>query len=429
MGLTNESCKQIMWSDILEVIFDKYHIQAECSSKYEINFSNGSTIFLRGLDATPHQMNRLRGQKFDIAVIDEAQDFTQDIDNLIDGVLKMSLAQTGATICMGGTPGNKLGDHYWYRIWQPNSKLIQWTQFRFDWKNNTSIEPKTGRRVCDAIKDEIDKDVKRDPLIINTPKFRQEVLGEWVINDNVKVYQVSPLNYINQLPPELTSKETRYILSMDLGWNDGTTFVISAYNPRFNNVLYIIRSFKKIEITISEIATIVKNLNQQYHFINMVIDAGAQGKQITEELKRIHHLPLVAAKKYGKEGHIGIMNSDFITQNIKIYSADNIELIKELETLIWDEQLLKQGKYIEDQSMHNDLCDALQYGHVFSRHYWFHPQEKPLSFDNPQDIPLLIKQQFGQQSHSETVIGSSIFEQPTIADIVSDYKNNNKHIY
>ena len=98
MGLTNESCKQIMWTDILEVIFDKYHIQAECNSKYEIEFCNGSTIYLRGLDATPHQMNRLRGQKFDIGAIDEIQDFTQDVEQIIDGVLKMSLAQTGATL-------------------------------------------------------------------------------------------------------------------------------------------------------------------------------------------------------------------------------------------------------------------------------------------------------------------------------------------
>lgn len=429
MGLTNDSCKQIMWSDIIEVIFDKYKIEADCSSKYEINFANGSVIFLRGLDATPNQMNRLRGQKFDIACIDEAQDFTQDVDQLIDGVLKMSLAQTGATLCMGGTPGNKLGTHYWFRVWKPKSLLNQWKLFKFSWRNNSSIEPKTNRKVCDAIQEAIEKDIQRNPLIKLTPQWRREVDGEWVLEDNVKVYKSSEQNYINDLPKDFVNKNTKYILSTDLGYNDGTTFVISAYNQSFDNCYYIIQSFKKNKIIISEIATIMHALNSKYHFVHMVVDAGAQGKQITEELKQIHHLPLTAAKKYGKEAHIALINSDFITGNVKIIRADNQELIQELETLIWDEKLIKEGIYIENQTMHNDLCDALQYGHNFSRHYWFHPPQKTLSYDNPEDIPLLMKQNLPPQeqeinySHS---IGQSIFEEKSVQDIVAEFKYNNQ---
>jgi len=211
MGLTNESCKAIMWTDIVEVIFDKYNIKAECDSKYEIKFPNGSVIFLRGLDATPHQMSRLRGNKFDIAVIDEIQDFNQDVSEIIDGVLKMSLAQTQATLCLGGTPSNKRGINYWWLVNKPETTLTQWKIFKFDWRNNTSIEPKSGLTVSTAIQLDIDKDIENNPLVVNETRFRQEVCGEWVIDSDKRVYKTRDFNFIDELPKNFL-KNCTYIL-------------------------------------------------------------------------------------------------------------------------------------------------------------------------------------------------------------------------
>jgi len=387
MGLTNESCKQIMWSDIVEVIFDKYKIKAECNSKYEIEFDNGSVIFLRGLDATPHQMSRLRGNKFDIAVIDEIQDFTQDIEALIDGVLKMSLAQTGATLCLGGTPGNHLGKHYWWQVNKPDTKLTQWKLFHFKWQDNTSIEPKNGLRVCDAIRIEIEKDIEINPQIINTPKYRQEVLGEWVVDTDARVYKSSQHNYIKTLPPNFANNAI-YNLQMDLGFEDGTPFVITAYNRRLNNKLYVLESKKLKGLTISQINDEINKLKLRFKFQHMFIDAGAQGKTIVETLKREYNQPLEAAEKLGKEGHIALLNSDLILGNIQIIESENQDLIHEMETLIWDRKQLEEGNYKENQSMENDLCDALLYGHHASRHYWFRAPEPEIPVDEKvlQDI-------------------------------------------
>src|SRR5208283_2320093 len=126
---------------------------------------------------------------------------------------------------LGGTPGNKQGLHYWFRVNKPDTDLTQWKLFHFDWRNNTTVEPKSGMRVCDAIKAEIDKDINKNPLIVLTPSWRQEVEGEWVIETDAKVYKSTNKNFIDRLPDGI-AKGCTYILSMDLGYYDATAFVI-----------------------------------------------------------------------------------------------------------------------------------------------------------------------------------------------------------
>jgi phage terminase large subunit len=120
IGLTNESAKGAMWTDIFETIILKYKINSLVTFKetaLEIKFQNGATIFLRGMDATPKQMNRVRGQKYTLIAIDEAQNFTQDLNQLINSVLDMTLAQNSESVlCICGTPGSQLGEHYWWKI-------------------------------------------------------------------------------------------------------------------------------------------------------------------------------------------------------------------------------------------------------------------------------------------------------------------------
>ena len=400
MGLTNESCKQIMYTDILQVVFDKYHIDAKCTSKYEIDFDNGSVIFLRGLDATPHQMNRLRGNKFDIGVMDELQDFTQDIEQIINGVLKMSLAQTDATLCIGGTPGNKQGDHYFWRVCKPDTDLTEWKNFFFDWRENTSIEPKTGKRVCDAIKESIDKDIARDPAIVHTPKFQQEVMGKWVIDTDARVYKSSEKNYISEdVIKHWFYKNCTYILSIDLGYIDATAYCIGAYSKTYDRNLYILESFKKTEQTITDVANEIKSLMKSYKFQSIIIDSA--NLQAVEEMRQIHSLPLTAAQKAGKEAHIALINSDFITDNIKIIKEENKELILELETLIWDQKAILTGKYKEDAKKENHLCDSILYLHNASRHYWFNAEVPPLSYEDA--VVDEIEKQFLKKSQIRTI--------------------------
>lgn len=360
-GLTKESAKKTMWTAIFETVILKYKIPAKLVG-LQIKFSNGSIIYLTGTDATYKDKEKLRGQKYRIAVIDECQSFTQDLEELVESVILPTLADFNGTLCMIGTPGNEMGLHYWWQIndpENPSSKL--WKDFHWTWRENPFIK--------DNVQKQLDEMIAKNPLVVNSTSFKQEWLGEWVIEGSARVYKSSKINYIDSLPFGLLNQHTIYILSIDLGYVDATAFVVSCYNQNFDNNLYVLESNKIAELTISAVAKKIKEYRERYTFRTMIVDAA--NKQAVEEMRLIHALPLWAAEKQGKEAHIALLNSDFQTANVKILRPTNEELIKELETLIWNQRALLQGKHLEDSRKDNHLTDALLYGHHESRHFWF----------------------------------------------------------
>ena len=137
--LTKSDAKKVMWHDIFETVIIKLGIKADLVG-LEIRFQNGSIIYLTGVDATPNEMNKLRGKKFRLAVIDECQSFTQDLKQLILQVLTPTLADINATICLCGTPGNQMGDHYWWTLNKPESPEKGWKFFTWSWKDNPHVK-------------------------------------------------------------------------------------------------------------------------------------------------------------------------------------------------------------------------------------------------------------------------------------------------
>ena len=368
VNLTKDSAKKVMWHDIFETIILKLKVPAELVG-LEIRFENGSIIYLAGTDSSAKEKHKLRGQKNIIAVIDECQSFTTDLKELVESVIMPTLADYDGTLCMIGTPGNSMGEHYWWQLNKPDTKYQGWKHFHWDWNDNPFV--KTNMRK------QVDELVSNNPLIKQTPTFRQEYMGEWVIEANARVYKSDQNNYINELPKKFLDGGASYVLSFDLGWNDATTFVVSVYNPFINGNLYILESARFKELNFSEVASKIKEYQKRFDFANIVGDAA--NKQGIQEMVQIHGLPIQAAQKLGKESHIGILNSDFITRNVLILKQTNQDLIRELEILLWDAKSLLQGNYIENQSQPNDLCDALLYNHHFSRHWWFQPVPDPMT--------------------------------------------------
>jgi hypothetical protein len=362
IGLTNSTAKTVIWKDILEPIFIKHKIKYEfLETKLEIRF-NKSVIFLAGCDATPKQMNKLRGNKYRLCIVDEAQSWQQDLRALTTSVLAMTLAETNSTLCIMGTCGNQMGNHYWYQINKPESKEKEWKKFSWSWKNNPHVR--------DKIQKEIDQMIENNPLIVQTSSFRQEVLNEWVVEVDARVYKSTDQNYISSLPLDLL-KNTTYILSCDFGFEDATAFVVSCYNRSFNNKMYVLESSKYQHLTITDAVAKIREYQKRYDFRMIVGDSAA--KQCVEEIRQVHGIYIEPADKMGKFAHITMLNSDFITKNVLILEQTNKELIKELDELIWDPRALQEGRHKEKDSLPNHITDSLLYGFFASRHYWYEP--------------------------------------------------------
>jgi hypothetical protein len=424
-GLTFDSCEKIMWKDIFDVIFNKYDIDVEYnSSKHHLSFGNGSVIYLYGLDATPKQKHKLRGQKYRLSVIDEVQDFEQDLTEIIEGVLRMTLAQTNAPLWLGGTPCQTiLTDHFWWQIHKPTSKLTEWKKFNFNWTQNTAIEPSTGERICDAIQRDVNKQIKDNPLVIETPDFRREVLGEWVIDETTMVYKynesrniTNDTSIINTL---IGNKEWIFILGIDFGWEDADALVTLAYHQHHNKV-YVIESEKHSHWTVTQTAKRIQELHNKYSYSFMIADS-ANAKDINE-IRIHHHLPLQPADKLGKVAAIQVLNADLITGNILIDQAANEALIKELQELVWDKKKLQEGILKEISTKDNHLTDAFLYAYRFSRHFNNRPVPVKLPIEqmnNTTDIFQLLKDNNMVPKLSKS---QSILHKPSNQDIINQLK-------
>jgi len=417
-----------MWDDIFDVIFIKHNIPADINSKYHISFPNGSKIHLLGLDATPRQKAKLRGQKFDLAVIDEIQDFRQDLTEIIEGVLSLTLAQTKATLLLGGTPGNAIGEHYWWQLNKPDSPLTEWKLYRFDWHDNTTIEPKTHERICDTLQAEYDKKVASNPLILETPTFQREWLGQWVILENIMVYKYDSLR--NDLPPKdqilieiMRSTDRNWIFTMgvDFGWTDDTAIAILAWHKHNPNA-YIVHSEKHASWTLTQVAEQIKFLQKTYRCSHIVGDSSA--RQSIEELARHHSIPIVPSERAAKFGYIQLLNADFITGNLIIDPLHNKDLISELKNLTFDEQELKLGRMKEDAQKQNHLTDAMLYAYRNSRHYRAKPKPKEIDTNSVYDQ---LKSRGYLQQKPQLQLPRSHFDKPNYEQLIRNWKAKPHH--
>jgi hypothetical protein len=376
MSLDNKQCERIMWTDIFETIFVKYKIDAIKTSQYEIKFANGSIIYLHGIDASPNQKNKIRGQAFDLAVIDEAQDFNQDLREIIHNVLAATLAQTKAQLILAGTPGNKQGLHYWFTLNKTDSTETQWKRFKFHWKENVKEDPKSGIRICDAMQSVVDAKMKANPNIVLDPAFRQEFLGEWVIETSARIYRYEPsLNDSNSLPSADFLKTATYVLGFDLGYHpDPTALVIGCFNHKFDDRLYILQSEEHLEMITARLAQRIKELDKEYHFQSIVGDSA--NLNVISDLNITYGIPTIKADKLGKLAHQNMLNSDFITNNVSLYAPGTQLLSEQLQTVIWDKHGLMLGKHVEDSKYANHCTDALLYLHFYARHHWHTPMKE-----------------------------------------------------
>ena len=379
-SLTKDSCKKIMYDGVLSYLLRTHNIPAKLVNGNEMRFDNGSIIYLVGLDSTRKEKEKVRGIKSSLNIIDEMQSFQQDTQLIINEIIGPAAADTNSPEIIGGTAGDAIGKNYWYEITKDNTRdnrvnysLMhpEWKVYRCSWEDNISIDEITGKRVCDNIRKTLEEQKKLHPGIECTSSFRKEWNAEWLLENNIRVYKSEQSNYIDQIPVGLYTTGIVYMLGLDLGYNDPNAFVIVAYNLKFSNKLYVIRSYEKNEMNTQSLAKEIKQLDNQYHFVHMIVDGGGLGKQIVIDLNTTYGLHLEPADKAGKLSHINMLNSDFQTNDIIIYQPDNKTLIDQLSSHRWNRKKFDEGDYVEDDQTENHSCDSLLYIHNYSRHHWY----------------------------------------------------------
>lgn len=404
IGLTQDSCEKVMYNEILARLIRQFQLPAKLVGGDQMRFDNGSILYLIGLDANKKQKEKVRGIKSSLNMIDEMQSYTQDTQLIINEVLGPAAADTKAHTILGGTAGNSLGENYWYQITRYNTKENpiapsilhpEWIVYRCMWENNTSIDELTGKRVCDNVREYLNEQKEKHPGIETTDSWRQEWEAVWIVQTTALIYRYNDnLAKSYEEPSIKFLSDANYVLGLDLGYNDPTAMTVVAYNIKFSNKLYVIRTFQSSELLVPQVAAKIKELDKIYNFTKMVGDSSSL--QVFETLKQDYQLPIEKANRQGKRSHQLVLNSDLQMRSVIIMQG-NDDLISQLKTCIWDNNALKKNDYKEDPKYKNDLSDSFLYAHHASRHLWY---EAPASKLNP----LTMTREYHEQELTKHLI-------------------------
>lgn len=338
---------------ILKKINRRFGLGAEFNlAELSMKFPNGSCIFVYGINNSDREQEKVLGQAYALAVIDECASMDIDLERVIKDKIQPTLIDRRGQLCCIGTPGNVL--NYFYDITEGSSDA-GWS--RHHW--NTLSNPHLREQWQEAI----DKLKLDNPNIALDAGFQQHYLGRWVIDTSKLVYRYSPsLNLTAHLP--YPSDEYTWILGMDTGWNDATSLVIAGWH-RLDPTLQYVWSFSKSKMYMDEVIAEVNHAKLAYRITHYTIDGAA--KQWVEELKRRTHIPFKPALKTDKMKTIHMMNADFVAGRIKVLQGTCDQLIGEWSTLIIDES--DPMKPRENPAQENHCADAALYVWRTSKHY------------------------------------------------------------
>jgi hypothetical protein len=372
IGITRETCKRIMWKDILkrmntELTLGLHFGDAEMSMRSP----NGSLTYFIGADSSEKEMVKALGQKYRKVWIDEAQGFTIDLRKLVYEILKLATADYGGSICLTGTPGDYIGPRY-----APDGQTSGRHLF-FAATKEDGLYPEEPREpgwavhrwsaldnphMREAFLAEIADIEESRPLYKASPEYSRMYLGRWAIDQRRLVYRyVDERNGCDRAPDGISA----WVIGIDLGFNDASTIVVGGWRPH-DPTLYIVRALKRAGQTFSDVAEAIEQIRKDHPNASLVVDGAS--RQGVEEMKARFRLPLVPAEKASKYDWIRLMNADFEYKmpRIRVVRKECLPLLEEWASLVWDSRSMVPK---ELDSCENHCADAALYLHRHARNF------------------------------------------------------------
>lgn len=364
LALTARSARDILWRSLasmnaqlgLGLQMNNTSLTARCS--------NGSEIHLAGADAE-HCVERLRGQAYARAIIDEAASFGHaSLRYLIDEVLEPALFDWSGDIWLVGTPGAVLAGPFYEATVPGVPGHRPWPTYRWTMRQNPKFAASAEQKLAKVREDKGWTD--------STPAYRREYLGEWCRDESALVFSgFEPGRNLVVAPDAGLS----HVLAIDLGASavrETTAATVLGYQR--GGKAFVVRSEKRPMLTPSEVGNWLEQLESKYQPHAIVCDQGGLGKGYIEEIRRRFRIPVKEAEKHNKLGYVDLLNGDLRTGKLVIVESASKQLLEELAVLQWDED---RSGY--DARFADHCADAMLYAWRECRHYLEAPaQDEPL---------------------------------------------------
>lgn len=351
IALTTKNARSIIWNDLKKIIRDFELPVKTDDTRLTMKFRNASEIRLGGAKDEA-EIEKYRGWKLKKVYIDEAQSFRPYLKYFIDDILIPALRDLRGSLIITGTPGPIPAGTFYDYATSPNLSHHCWTAFDNPHMHNP---PDKDLNVTLA-EERLMKGITE-----SDPGYQRETFGKWIEDLNSLVFKFSPtLNVAYQIP----TADMIYIFGIDIGWEDADAIAVLAYNFKDQNV-YLVEERITTKQTISALVKQIRELEAKYKPVKMVMDAGALGKKIQEEIRQRHTLPIEAAEKHRKLEFIELMNDDLRTAKLKAYPGSRFE--QDCALVQWDRS--DPTKLQISDTYHSDVNDAVLYAWRECKHY------------------------------------------------------------
>ncbi len=360
IALTRDSAKDIMWQ-VLQDMDEKYGWEAEfLESSLTMKLKNGARLRLLGADMK-NFIKRLKGAKSPAVAIDEAQDFGEHLETLVDDVLTPTLADyTDSWLAVTGTPG-PIPRGYFYDI--THKMLHGYSVHKWGLYENPYLPDPQGF---------VDKLKAKKQWGDDHPTYLREYKGIWVLDtESLLIRYNEQLNHFDALPPA----NYTYILGVDIGFNDADALAVVAWTESSPNI-YLVEEITTRGQDITELSNQITKMQAKYDIAKIVIDAGALGKKIAEELRRRKQIPIEAADKTRKFENIAFLNEWLRLGRFK--AKNNSTFAQDSYMLQIDQDATTPDRIVTKKGFHSDIIDAVLYAFKESPAFTYQKQpDKP----------------------------------------------------
>jgi len=360
IALTRDSAKEIMWP-VLHEVDERFKLGAVfLEGNLSMVLPNGARLRLFGADMK-NFIRRLKGVKSPAIAIDEAQDFGPHIEQLIDDVLEPSLADyKDSWLALTGTPG-PLPRGLFYDITSSKARgfsLHKWSLYDNPYMPNP-------RGFVARLKEKKGWDDR-------TPTLLREYGGQWVLDmDSLLIHYKPEQNHYDLLP----ILHWNYILGVDIGHKDADALAVIAWSEQTPNI-YLVEEKITAGQDITQLAEQIQIMMGKYDIAKIVMDEGALGKKIAEEIRRRKQIPVQPADKARKFENVAFLN-DWLRQG-KFKAPKSSRFAQDSYQLQIDHDKTTPDKLVVKKGFHSDIIDAVLYAFRESPAYTYtKPVEKP----------------------------------------------------
>ena len=344
IALTRESARNIMWG-VMQEFEDRFKLGLVFTeSNLTITHPNGARLQLFGADMK-NFIRRLKGIKTPGVAIDEAQDFGIHLETLVEDVLTPTLTDyEDSWLAITGTPGPvPLG--YFYNVTEERKfgfSIHKWTLFDNPYLPNA-------RQFVQDLKTKREWDDEH-------PTLKREWYNNWVLDiESLLIKYDSKKNHYDEIPKGL---HLSYILGVDIGMRDADALALLGWSEQTHDI-YLVEEMITTGQDITELTNQINGMMKRYDIQRIIMDEGALGKKIAEEIRRRKGVPIQPADKARKMENVAFLNDYLRLGRFKAKKASRFATDSHMVQIDW-ERTTPDRLYVKD-AFHSDIIDAVLY--------------------------------------------------------------------